>query len=212
MKKRTGKIYRIVNQQNNKVYVGKTTLDVDARWHKHKLNSERGQKSKLYNAIRCYGQNNFLVETILSTPDMELSNLNQHLNVLERIFIIIFDSYRNGYNMTTGGDGAAGRTHSRLSRQKMSKSHIGKTPWNKNKKCSSISGENHWIYGRTHSIESRKKQSTPILQFTINGEYLNSYWGINRASEITNIGRSNISACLRGKSNTAGGFIWKYLR
>ena len=49
-----------------------------------------------------------------------------------------------------------------------------------------------------------------IKQYDINNNLLNEYTSISNASRKTSIQRKLISLYLRGKTNIAGGFIWKY--
>ena len=49
-----------------------------------------------------------------------------------------------------------------------------------------------------------------IKQYDINNNLLNEYTSISDASRKTSIQRKMISLYLRGKTNIAGGFIWKY--
>lgn len=90
-------IYKIQNLQNGKIYVGQTVHTAEARFAKHKQAALRGVASKLYNAIRKYGEKQFSVITIeICDPSV--------LNIREQYHIRQLDSYVNGYNMTTGGD------------------------------------------------------------------------------------------------------------
>jgi group I intron endonuclease len=50
-----------------------------------------------------------------------------------------------------------------------------------------------------------------IKQYDINNNLLNEYTSISDASRKTSIQRKIISLYLRGKTNIAGGFIWKYV-
>lgn len=49
-----------------------------------------------------------------------------------------------------------------------------------------------------------------VLQYTINGEFIKEWDSLTSASIETNTLISSITACCRGRFNTAGGFIWKY--
>ena len=75
-------------------------------------------------------------------------------------------------NLTDGGEGDSGYTHSDESRKKMSKALKGRTPWNKGKKMSKEyckrnseahkglrTGEDHPMYGKTHTDEAKRKVS-----------------------------------------------------
>ena len=58
--------------------------------------------------------------------------------------------------------------------------------------------------------ECDNKLGTKIKQYDINNNLLNEYTSISDASRNTSIQRKLISLYLRGKTNIAGGFIWKY--
>ena len=118
-------IYKIENKFNGKVYIGLTTKsEVGIRWNQHisALKSDRHTNPHLQNAWNKYGHLNFDFTIISEFPDdfdiKELGNI-------EIRTIALYDSYRNGYNLTPGGDGVrrlpeefkytickAGKTHS----------------------------------------------------------------------------------------------------
>lgn len=89
-------IYTFKNLLNDKVYVGQTN-NPQKRKHEHLLEAKNGTEKLLYYAIRKYGEENFLFEVIEDCED-ELANER------EVFWIGHFNSYENGYNMTTGGD------------------------------------------------------------------------------------------------------------
>ncbi len=95
-------IYRVLNKVNGKSYIGLTTLSLGERKHKHWLNSKNEQKNKkqaIYLAINKYGWDNFEWQELCSALTKE------DLIQLEKDFIEEYDSYKNGYNNTTGGEG-----------------------------------------------------------------------------------------------------------
>lgn len=61
-----------------------------------------------------------------------------------------------------------------------------------------------------HSEEWKKILSKPVLQFSLDGEFISEYPSIKKAAEKTGGVKQNISSNLTGKYKTAGGFIWKY--
>ena len=89
-------IYTFKNLINHKVYVGQTN-NPKKREYEHLLEAREGSKKLLYYAIRKYGEENFLFEVIETCPD-------ESANEREVFWIRHFDSFENGYNMTTGGD------------------------------------------------------------------------------------------------------------
>lgn len=61
-----------------------------------------------------------------------------------------------------------------------------------------------------HSEEWKKILSKPVLQFSLDGEFINEYPSVKEAAEKTGIVKQNISSNLTGKYKTAGGFLWRY--
>ena len=96
---RKGYIYIIKNYCNKKVYIGQTIQSIQERFRQHMKPSTIKKKGsyKIYNAIAKYGKENFYVELLEeTTPDK--------LDEREIFYIEKFDSYKNGYNSTNGGD------------------------------------------------------------------------------------------------------------
>lgn len=89
-------IYKITNKVNGKIYVGKTTRQLTVRFKAHIKSSENGSKTKLHNAIRKHGKDNFYIQTIENVNNKNL------LNEKEIYYISILSP---DYNMTAGGDG-----------------------------------------------------------------------------------------------------------
>jgi hypothetical protein len=52
--------------------------------------------------------------------------------------------------------------------------------------------------------------STPVLQFTLNMEFVKQYKSISEAEKINEFGNSAIAMVCKGERKTACGFIWKY--
>lgn len=88
-------IYKITNLQNGHCYIGQS-VDIARRWSEHKTNSKGGCKYPLYLAFQKYGLDNFSFEVLEECKIEEL-------DLKEIAFIKEFDSYNNGYNLTTGG-------------------------------------------------------------------------------------------------------------
>ena len=78
------------------------------------------------------------------------------------------------------------------------------------------SGENHPMYGKKMSIETREKMSkshigkhnVPIVQLTMSGEYITTYPSIKEAAEKNNISPCNISTVANHKAIHAGHYKW----
>ena len=93
-------IYKITNQINNKVYIGKTNLTIQERFKEHCRDSERKnmENRPLYRAMNKYGKENFSVEQI-EECSFEIASER------EKYWIEYYNSYKYGYNATYGGDG-----------------------------------------------------------------------------------------------------------
>lgn len=50
----------------------------------------------------------------------------------------------------------------------------------------------------------------PVLQYSLDGEFIKRYASSGEAERENNISSSKVGACCRGKRKTAGGYIWKY--
>lgn len=95
-----GKIYKIYNDVNDKLYIGKTVSSIEKRFQEHCNDSkkERCEKRPLYNAMNKYGIEHFFIELI---EECDLKELSEK----EIYWIGYYNSYKNGYNATLGGDG-----------------------------------------------------------------------------------------------------------
>jgi hypothetical protein len=86
-----------------------------------------------------------------------------------------------------------GDKHSEESRDKMSKSKIGKI----------MSQES-----RDKMSESQEKHI--VIQYSKDGNFITQYPSLREAQRQTGVHNGNIRHCCRGTIKTAGGFIWKY--
>lgn len=109
---------------SGKVYVGQTIFELVARKTRHLRDAKNptlsNYNSKFYRAIRKYG-NKMKWEIIEKDVPIEL------LNVKECEWIQDFNSYRDGYNETLGGDGGSpmlGRKHSEETKKKIKESNL----------------------------------------------------------------------------------------
>ena len=91
-----GKIYKYTCRASGKAYIGQTRRGLQDRAGPGGANYLRCRK--FANAIKKYGWDGFDVEILLD--DCHKSLLNHY----ERLFISAFDTYRNGYNCTEGGE------------------------------------------------------------------------------------------------------------
>lgn len=104
-------IYKITNIANDKVYIGKTKkyygnvyFGIEGRLKNHLTcaftKSKWNDCPRLYNAIRKYGKDNFIIELLETTTEDEINNSEMH-------YIKIYNSTdaNIGYNIALGGGG-----------------------------------------------------------------------------------------------------------
>ena len=96
-----GYIYKITNKLNGKVYVGLTIQNVETRYKQHLylLENNKHHSTKLQKDFNTYGKENFLFSFNL----YEINGIEE-LAELEKEAIESSQSYKNGYNMTNGGE------------------------------------------------------------------------------------------------------------
>ncbi len=115
-------IYLITNKINGKVYVGKTD-NPTKRWRDHVERAYCGRPRErfyVHHAIAKYGVENFTFEII------EKHETAEEMREAEIFFIAYLKSLgAQLYNQTDGGEGCNGRVVSQVTRDKISKSHMG---------------------------------------------------------------------------------------
>ena len=92
-------IYRITSKTSGKKYIGWTVKTAEQRWKVHCHNADRGHTTHLHHAIRLYGPNDFIIETIETGSD------NDFMKNTREVFWIAQHNPEELYNMTSGGEG-----------------------------------------------------------------------------------------------------------
>ena len=91
-------IYKITNDINQKIYIGKTERNIEERFKEHcrEYRKKRCEKRPLYAAMKKYGTEHFHVELVEETDNPEER---------EQYWIKYYNCYGStGYNATMGGD------------------------------------------------------------------------------------------------------------
>ena len=207
-----GFIYKITNNINNKIYIGKTNRDINVRFQEH-IDSSNSINSPSYNyylhrAFRKYGIENFSIDKIEEVSE-------ELINERERYWIKYYDSYNNGYNLTLGGEGNLiykDEDILKLWRQGLSQTEIteqlGITHGNLSKRLDAlgISKQDRENRGKEKLIS---KNSDPVLQYTKEGVFIREWRSASFIEKETGMLRTNIKSVCNGKMKSAYGYIWK---
>ena len=218
-----GYIYKIINDINGKMYVGKTEhADVYKRWNEHlrDCKKDRSEKRPLYEAMNKYGVENFHFEVIEETcaPD------ERERYWIEKLNTYIGFKNCNGYNATLGGDG---KSYLNLDEEEVINYHSNDGCFQLYKTANYfnvdygtirkilVQHDIKWLnMSDTKRIDSFNKNGY-ICQIRINDfEIINKFQSLAEANEFFKKDKnsSNIKDALRGRKNThkAYGYYWYY--
>ena len=157
-----GNLYIIRNTVNDKVYIGKTYQAIERRFVEHKKEVKKGTKYKLYNAMRKHGIDNFNIELL---GQFEEGLLEEK----EIEYIAKYDSYRNGYNSTLGGDGYKRRVFDEEKILSDWENGISITKIAKKNGASSDTISNFLISKGVHWVDVTKNEKIKLIIY-------NKYW------------------------------------
>ena len=113
-------IYKIINQINNKIYIGQTIKTLEQRWTRHVDNARNGSECIIHRAIRKYGKDNLLLKILFYCTSKEEAN-KKEIETISKLSAKV----PIGYNATNGGEGSVGCIASDATRKRMSMSKLG---------------------------------------------------------------------------------------
>ena len=222
-------IYKHTNKINGKCYIGQTKQTANQRWR-----NGDGYKNNVYfyHSIKKYGWDNFEHKIL----EKNIDNVKK-ANDREIYWISKYDSYKNGYNLTSGGDNRdhlgipvlqintktleianayqtirlaediTGIDHSQISRCCL-----------RNKKDIQAGGFYWCFQDDWHEGWTPKKRTPPaaynkreVYQIDKGLNIVCKYKSILDAEKATGIRNSSIGHCCRGKNVGAGGYYWCYI-
>ena len=173
MGKETGIIYCCTNKINGKMYIGQTIATFIYRRKQHISAMNRGSSCNIHRAIRKYGEANF------SWKILEENVLQEELNDLEMIYIDLFHTFTDGYNMNHGGGTSWGYVCTDETKRKISVANSGENNhWFGVKQSKEWCEEMSRLHkGKTVSAETRKKLSD------VNKGENSPWWGKQHTDE-----------------------------
>lgn len=211
-----GFIYKVTNNINGKVYIGKTKQDVKKRFLQHKNEAKNEAKNLIKNkpfhkALQQYGYKNFEFNIIEEIPD-------DFLEEREIYWIKYYNSYiysknSNGYNATRGGNGTLKYNYKALAKAYLNNGNKSKTAKQNNCCISTINK-----VCKEYNLKTKLLTTGILIQrIDINGK-IKEYPSIKKAAEdiavetnknIQTI-RKRITFLLNHNPNQkAYGYFWK---
>lgn len=149
-------VYCFTNAQTGERYVGMTTKTLSKRWDEHVHNAlVKHVPYKFHRAIAKYGKDAFVGHVLQECDD------HTQLASAEIAWIAKLDSLRNGYNMTSGGDGVIGYTFTQEAKARIGAGHRGlkRSVETKQKLSAQKLGANNPNFGKRTSDAVRAKLS-----------------------------------------------------
>lgn len=204
-------IYKITNDINDKIYIGKTNFSIEKRFKEHCRDAQKDKckNRPLYSAMNKYGIEHFHIESIEEVPRERASEREQY-------WINFYNSYHFGYNATLGGEGTY-RINQQLifdlfEEGKSLKEIKQKTSYDPATIRACLL-EKYPKEKISKEFEDRKQRpkSIKVAQIDKNSkEIIKIFNSIEEANRETHANRHIIPVC-KGKRKTAAGYIWRYL-
>ena len=202
-------IYKISNDVNNKIYIGKTEFSIEKRFQEHcqDCKRERCKDRPLYRAMNKYGLNHFHIELIEETNSPKEREI---------YWIEYYKSFKYGYNATIGGDGKKYLDYDLIIETYRQLKSIKETAKKLNINETSIHNilieKKEYIY--TSQEVNKDKFGKMINQYDLDNNYIQTFASLKEALislDKVNGSKSHISDVCRGKRKTAYGYIWKFV-
>lgn len=199
-------IYKITNDINQKIYVGKTERTVEKRFKEHCQDAfrEHNEKRPLYSAMRKYGIEHFHIELIEETNNPE----DREVYWIEKL-----GSFKNGYNATVGGDGKKYIDYDlvyNLYKNGESQKSIAKLLNHDEKTISRILA----LYGIDSKIKNENRilnSRKPVAKISLEtGEILTVYSSCAEAEKANGNTRHIVDVC-NGNRKSCKGYFWKFI-
>lgn len=176
-----GIIYKYTSP-SGKCYIGQTMFPRRRR-HDHKNCAKNGDNRAFYKAIRKYGWDSFSYEVLYTTFEEDIKIRQDILNEKEVYYINKYDSFKNGYNMTPGGENYSGENHPSFG------THLSEE----------------------HKEKLKDSVRKEVSQYTKEGDYVQTFK--SAADAAAYFGKDCASTILKvckGKGYSAQGYQWRY--
>lgn len=208
-------IYQIINDINDKIYVGKTDFSIEKRFKEHCTDAfkDRNEKRPLYSAMRKYGIEHFHIELIEETDNPEEREI---------YWIEQKRSFKKGYNATLGGDGKKYLDYDLVIASYKEIQSIKETAIKLGISTDSVSNILHTnnipIIASSEAIQ--KKYGKIVNMYDLKDNFLQTFPSVHAAArymvenhltgcKMTTI-KQHITEVCSGRRKTAAKYKWKY--
>ena len=211
--RKTG-VYSLENLKDGKIYIGSTSdkLGFYKRLSHHirDLRNNRHKNKGLQDAWNLYGEENFIFKIRTICPSTYALKFEQiYLNIILKAQGDIKIFWSLGYNLSPSTDSTKRFKFKPYQRKNISNSLKGKPSPRKGIPNPNMAKENHPLWGKHHSRETLIKMSKPVLQYSLDGEFIKEWEALSIATIDLKLNASDIKHSLDGVQNSAGGFMWK---
>ena len=210
-------IYKIINDINQKVYIGKTEFSIEKRFKEHCSDAfkNRNEKRPLYAAMRKYGIEHFYIKLIEETNKPEER---------ERYWIEQYRSFKYGYNATLGGDGKKYIDYDLVIATYNELGFINKTAEKLNISPDSVS---KILHANNITVKTSKEIQIQLNgkitnMYDLEGNFIQSFPSTNEAARY--MVKNNLTGCKHttikqhitevctGRRKTAAKYKWQYAK
>lgn len=208
---------------NGRVYIGITCNDPLKRWANGK-----GYKNNDYftKAIQKYGWDNIKHEILYEN----LTESEAKIKEVELIARYKSNQRLYGFNISSGGESAAGIKMSEEQKELIRQGNLGKIISKETRLKLSKASKNTWKnpdfvkhmreinlgknnpqYGKKRTDEEKlARGAKSVIQKTREGEIIAEFISLHDAENKTGLKRTGISECCKGNLKQYRGFIWEY--
>lgn len=213
-----GVIYISKNNETGHYYVGATTRTLDERKRDHIQKAYKGTGHSFHNAIAEYSPALFEWKVVDTADTIE------ELARKEKMYIVLYDSLRNGYNSDSGGSFKKPIFRYNIQNGQLINSYdsledaanaVNATKRQLSKACLK---ENYkvkgsfWSYSyKTPFLAKRDRRKKAVVQLDIENNIVNVFNSVAQAANRTRVFKSNIAKVCRDERTVAGGYKWRYV-
>ena len=210
-------VYKAQNIISGEIYVGATSKSIEERKNDHIQKAYNDSGSCFHESIAAYGDGAFEWTQIDTATNLD------ELAEKEKIYILKYDSFRQGYNSDSGGgfsktvyqyDIHTGELVNSFDNLESAASAVNAVITTISNAClnyTKTAKGYYWSYSKVDQYNGDfDKRKKTVKQISLDGSLINEFQSVAEASRMTGISKTCISRCCRGEREQTGGFLWKY--